>query len=131
MQLVGNKFPIDPDTPIAVITAWSLNNYTENIRWSLDLRWQVPDKANGFYGLKESILLRTKKDPNHVVDWDTFSPLDRSKLQDNYVDENTDVDKKEYVEDPEFDTTIGGPWMNHNKHTVAFKKSAAQSLPIR
>ena len=31
---------------------FSLNNYSENIRWSLDLRWQVPDKPNGFYGLK-------------------------------------------------------------------------------
>ena len=128
---------------------------------------------------QESILLRTVKDPKYVVDWDTFNSLDRNKLQDNFVNEKTNVDKvqsvhilyyinmcnqmpyhirrvkenqvmifidlivkiftfqKENVKDPQFDTTIGGPWMNrweivhHNKHTAAFKNSEAQSLPIR
>ena len=27
----------------------SLENYSDKIRWSLDLRWQHPDKSNGFY----------------------------------------------------------------------------------
>ncbi|XP_028403568.1 uncharacterized protein LOC114526234 isoform X2 [Dendronephthya gigantea] len=107
----------------------SLKNYSKNIRWTMDLRWQVPDKPNGFYGLKENILLRTGKDPNHVIDWEAFA-VDRNKLQENYVNEKTNIDKKEYVEDPEFDTTISGPWMdrweivNHNKHTDSFKKSS-------
>ena len=45
--------------------------------------------------------------------------------------------QEENVEDPEFDTTIKGPWMNrweivhHNKHTAAFEKRLAQSPPMR
>ena len=31
---------------------FSLENVSDKIRWSLDLRWQRPDKPNGFYGLK-------------------------------------------------------------------------------
>ena len=31
---------------------FSLENISDKIRWSLDLRWQRPDKPNGFYGLK-------------------------------------------------------------------------------
>lgn len=32
----------------------SLENVSDKIRWSMDLRWQRPDKPNGFYGLKVS-----------------------------------------------------------------------------
>ena len=37
------------------------------------------------------------------------------------------------MDDPEFDTTIGGPWMeqweivHHNKHTAAFQKAGDKS----
>lgn len=31
---------------------FSLENFSDKIRWSMDLRWQRPDKPNGFYGLK-------------------------------------------------------------------------------
>jgi hypothetical protein len=39
------------------IIVFSLDNYSEKIRWSLDLRWQVPDKSNGLYGLKVCLLV--------------------------------------------------------------------------
>ncbi|XP_078001175.1 uncharacterized protein LOC144453715 [Glandiceps talaboti] len=55
----------------------SLENYSEDIRWSLDLRWQRPDLPNGFYGLKNHVLMRTSKDPKHIIDFDAFDKVDR------------------------------------------------------
>ena len=59
----------------------SLNNMSDKIRWSLDLRWQNPDKPYGFYGLKQGILMRSTKDPNHKIDWNTFDLVDRNEKQ--------------------------------------------------
>ena len=95
----------------------SLENYSDKVRWSLDLRWQRPDKPNGFYGLQESVLMRTAKDPNYVINWDQFATIDRTQLQEQAVDFKGDA----------FDTTIHGPWMkrwdivHHNKHTEALE----------
>ena len=91
----------------------SLPNVSNDIRWSLDLRWQRPDLSNGFHGLKTCVLMRTESTPNYVIDWEDFAVKDRTKLQ---------VADMGIVED-EFDTTISGPWMrrwkivHHNKHT--------------
>jgi len=107
----------------------SLENFSDKIRWSMDLRWQRPDKPNGFYGLKESIILRTSKDPTYAVDWAEFASRDRHKLQQSHEDVQSKLDKEEIAldQDPEFDTTIAGPWMgqweiiHHNKHTAQYK----------
>jgi len=48
----------------------SLENYSDKIRWSLDLRWQDPSKPTGFYDLKECVLMRTEEDPNYVINWE-------------------------------------------------------------
>ena len=91
----------------------SLENYSDKVRWSLDLRWQRPDRPNGFHGLKDSVLMHTVKDPNYVIQWEEFATLDRSLLQEAAMK----------VESDPFDTSIHGPWMNrweithHNKHT--------------
>lgn len=47
----------------------SLENYSDKIRWSLDLRWQDPKKPTGFYDLKSSVLMRKADDPNYEIDW--------------------------------------------------------------
>ena len=47
----------------------SLENYSDKIRWSLDLRWQKPGLPNGFYGLKKSVLMRKADDPKYKIDW--------------------------------------------------------------
>ena len=47
----------------------SLENYSNKTRWSLDLRWQDPSKPNGFYGLKDVILMRTPDKRDHKIDW--------------------------------------------------------------
>lgn len=97
----------------------SLPNISNGIRWSLDLRWQNPEKPWGFYGLKEGVLMRSSKNPVTHIDWDSFNALDRNNLQSKAMSK---------VED-EFDTTISGPWMlrweitHKNHHTASLKGS--------
>ena len=59
----------------------SLPNMSKAIRWSLDLRWQRPSEPVGFYGLKEGILMRSSKDPNMKVDWESFDAINRHDKQ--------------------------------------------------
>lgn len=93
----------------------SLNNFSDQIRWSLDLRWQRADKSVGFYGLKDGVRMRSSTDPNHKIDWDTFNGVDRTSKQYEYLEK----------EQEEFDITIPGPWMKNweivhmNEHTTA------------
>ncbi|PVD25798.1 hypothetical protein C0Q70_13458 [Pomacea canaliculata] len=55
----------------------SLGNISNDIRWSLDLRWQTPEKSVGFYDLKQGVLMRTKDNPNMTVNWEDFNKIDR------------------------------------------------------
>uniref|UniRef100_A0A0B7BFG3 Phytanoyl-CoA dioxygenase n=1 Tax=Arion vulgaris TaxID=1028688 RepID=A0A0B7BFG3_9EUPU len=93
----------------------SLNNVTSDIRWSIDLRWQNPEKSVGFYGLKDGVLMRSQKNPVKEIDWDTFNNVDRHR--------EADRECKTAIEDEKFDTIIVGPWMqkwdmtNTNRHT--------------
>ncbi|XP_031575072.1 uncharacterized protein LOC116308732 [Actinia tenebrosa] len=94
----------------------SLMNNSNIIRWSVDLRWCNPDKPNGYYDLKESVLMRTSKDPNLKIDWDKFN-TDRHALE---------AGKKEGEKEDDLEPIIIGPWMgrwelvHHNKHTQRF-----------
>ena len=47
----------------------SLENRSDKIRWSLDLRWQDPNKPTGFYDMKECVLMRTEEDSNYEINW--------------------------------------------------------------
>jgi len=77
--------------------------------------------------LKDSILMAKGDDPNFKPDWDEWSKINRSKLQEAAVEEaikNQIEELREKQEDDPFDTTISGPWMHnwpivhHNKHTA-------------
>lgn len=59
----------------------SLENYSKKIRWSLDLRWQDPNKPNGFWGMKDTITMRKASEPNYKVDWNKFASEDRTQIQ--------------------------------------------------
>ncbi|XP_019855947.1 PREDICTED: uncharacterized protein LOC100639497 [Amphimedon queenslandica] len=99
----------------------SLENYSNDVRWSLDLRWQRPDEPSNFFGLKDCIVMRSEDKPSSSIDWEGFASVDRNKLQMGF-----EGDEKE--SDP-FDTTIHGPWMERwgithtNRHTEAFLAS--------
>lgn len=121
-----------------VIPHRSLNNLSDHVRWSLDLRWQHPDKPNGFYGLKDSILMSKSTDPSYVADWEGsgWAQADRqvkqleAALQSEHVADaiaraiSADAPtvtgmpgpapaegQAQEAADP-FDTVIAGPWMN-------------------
>jgi hypothetical protein len=105
----------------------STENYSQNIRWSLDLRWQNPNEPNGFYGLKDNILMAKSDDENFKPDWNEWAKINRTKLQEAALQEsikNQIPELKEKEDDDPYDTTIAGPWMHnwpivhHNRHTA-------------
>lgn len=116
----------------------SLNNLSDNIRWSLvsfagrggamqlpnapllaqDLRWQAAGEPNGFWNLKESIPMRRGGDESFNINWEGWADVNRAELQDEAT--RGDVADR-------FDTSISGPWMgcywdvvHHNKHTKTY-----------
>lgn len=88
---------------------------------------QNPSKPNGFYGLKQSILMAKSDDENFKPDWEEWARINRTKLQEAAVDQSIQdaiPELKDKQEDDPFDTTISGPWMHnwpivhHNRHTA-------------
>lgn len=97
----------------------SLSNVSTDIRWSLDLRWQKPSDPIGFYNLKEGVLMRSSKDSNLDINWESFNNVDRHEEQ-----KKATVKINEMIKENEFDLTVPGPWMNKwelvhmNMHTM-------------
>lgn len=59
----------------------SLPNTSNDIRWSVDIRWYRMDAPIGFFGLKDGIQLRSSTNPNLPIDWDSWGAKDRNKIQ--------------------------------------------------
>ena len=117
----------------------SLPNFSNGVRWSLDLRWQRGQEENGFHGLKESKLMKSKDTSiaqyDGIVDWGDWASEDRNiaqleALSSEQIEEIHAVGASEGRVGPLdddaalLDTTIAGPWMNrwspivhHNRHT--------------
>ena len=99
----------------------SLENYSDKVQWSLDLRWQRPDKPNGFYDLKSCTLFCSTENPNLAINWEGMANLERSEVEKEDVESDNDL----------FDTRVHGPWMkrwditNFNRHTEAMKLSSS------
>ena len=113
---------------VSAVPHRSLPNLSSGVRWSLDLRWQRPDLPNGFFGLKECIVLTKQDDPGYKPDWDSWAAIDRGQLQAQKMGSHSKDAMSEYYgngTDEAFDATVHGPWMdqweivNHNKHTAA------------
>lgn len=115
-----------------IIPHRSMPNRSEGIRWSLDLRWQRGNEPNGFHGLKDSVLMARGDQPyDGSVDWGDWANEDRTQLQTEALSESERREVQmageaegRFDEDPQFDTTIAGPWMHtwslvhHNRHTA-------------
>ncbi|KAK7094837.1 1-deoxypentalenic acid 11-beta-hydroxylase-like [Littorina saxatilis] len=105
----------------------SLPNVSNDVRWSVDLRWQSPSSNFGFYGIQEGILMRSPRQQNLKPNWEEFFKVDRKAV---WQKRHLHVEGDEEV-DPDFDTRITGPWIgkweivNHNVHTRAFKAMQA------
>ena len=68
----------------------STENRSQNIRWSVDLRWQDPRLPSGFTA-KEPLLMRTASNPDHRIDWDEWA-------QDARIDGSSQVNDKGTLE---------------------------------
>jgi len=117
-----------------IIPHRSLENFSQGVRWSLDLRWQRGDEPNGFHGLKDSLLMvpansAVVHEGEYPVCWDGWAEADRTEAQ--FAALTLDqasiikqVGEEEGRIEEEFDTTIAGPWMHrwplvhHNRHTA-------------
>eukprot|EP00794_Sanderia_malayensis_P012089 gene12089-13335_t len=114
-----------------VVPHKSLLNNSNNIRWSLDLRWNRTQDYNYFYGVKNSIPMRKSGNSNFPIKWQELQgTAAQYATEAAYAREAGKLDELDTVEDDEFDTTVAGPWMtrweivHHNKHTKTFQRSA-------
>jgi Phytanoyl-CoA dioxygenase (PhyH) len=82
----------------------STENYSDRIRWSIDLRWQKPGEPSGMEGIKEPILMRTASDPNYKPNWEAWSAQSRQVgLHDVLAEGGRPVSDE--------DAIVTGPWM--------------------
>jgi len=100
----------------------SLENHSDKVRWSLDLRYQRPSEPHGFWGSQKAIVFRTK-DPNYQIEWGDFFSKSRTR---ELLEELKKKDKLTEEDIALFNPIISGPWMQrwkitaHNKHTKGY-----------
>lgn len=120
----------------------SVPNVSNQVRWSLDLRWQHPDLPNGFYGLKDVIRMASSTDPHFQVNWDDWGYGSRQSVYEKDENESSTISgsasaqvQLENPEDP-FDSVIVGPWMSRwplvhrNRHTEKWEKMMNADLNV-
>jgi hypothetical protein len=83
----------------------SLNNASDDIRWSIDLRWQRPDKPSG-YALKPLLPLTKKDEPGFSPDWEHWRQQDRHQIVKQSLTQQPQQQQASPAD--EFDTTIVG-----------------------
>ena len=75
-----------------------------------------------------------ENDENFQPDWEEWSQINRTKLQEAAVNDAIKEqipELKAKQEDDPFDTTISGPWMHnwpivhHNRHTAKLKSNSS------
>ncbi|ELU10156.1 hypothetical protein CAPTEDRAFT_219502 [Capitella teleta] len=99
----------------------SVTNTSNDVRWSVDLRWQSPKYNPGFYDITDGVIMHTEKDGVVTPDWASFLKVNRKEVwQTKYF--------KEIFKTDEFDTIVTGPWIGRweivhkNRHTDAFEQ---------
>ncbi len=50
----------------------SLENYSDKVRWSVDLRWQRPNEPAGWEGYVDLWEIRRGDDPEFRPNWDAY-----------------------------------------------------------
>ena len=79
----------------------SLENRSDKVRWSVDLRWQDPKLPSGDQGGAGVIVMRKADDPAFTVDWDAWAMEQRKAYE-----------KARGLSGATFDTTVSGMWMD-------------------
>ena len=81
----------------------SLENFSDSVRWSVDLRFQNPKDEAGFHtGLVDPIIMRKSEDSSHTPDWQEWFK--------GYEDQHTNfrgTSKKDA-----FDSSVDGSWLD-------------------
>lgn len=57
----------------------STENFSDKIRWSMDLRWQKPGELSGLEDA-ESFLMRTGRNPNFAIEWPPWANVGRIEV---------------------------------------------------
>ena len=78
----------------------SLENHSDRVRWSVDLRWQRPDEPTGWEGYLDLMEMRRGGDPAFRPDWDGFFAR-RARTFEGFRALGADS----------FDVTVEGPWL--------------------
>eukprot|EP00914_Ancora_sagittata_P010939 GHVO01021381.1.p1 GENE.GHVO01021381.1~~GHVO01021381.1.p1 ORF type:complete len:364 (+),score=40.16 GHVO01021381.1:127-1218(+) len=95
----------------------SLENESDRVRWSLDLRWQKSDQPVGFYDLNEGVQMSSSQDANFRINWDSFLNIKRHEETTKSLGVS---------EQDKYDLTVTGHWMkkwpmtNINQHVQAY-----------
>ena len=80
----------------------SLENQSEDVRWSVDLRFQNPKDEAGFHtGLVDPIIMRKSDDLNYTANWDEWFK--------GYGEEHTKF--RGSIHKDKFDSTVDGTWL--------------------
>jgi hypothetical protein len=88
----------------------STENFSDIIRWSIDLRWQRPDQPSGMEGIKEPILLRTARDMHYRPDWNEWASRSRQVGLHDVLREEKPIEQT--------DAKVHGPWMDRWSNPV-------------
>jgi hypothetical protein len=80
----------------------SLENRSNRIRWSVDLRWQDPKLPSGDEGGSGVIWMRKKEDPGFTVDWPAWAAKQREAYE----------TQRGLSKEDRFNTDVEGRWMD-------------------
>ncbi|HEY8665674.1 MAG TPA: phytanoyl-CoA dioxygenase family protein [Tepidisphaeraceae bacterium] len=94
----------------------STENQSQQIRWSVDLRWQRPAEPSGMEGVKSVIPMRLGGDKNFKPDWSEWAKKQRIQ---EYMQEKA-IEMKD-----EFNAMVSGPWMERWEAAPAEGNSAS------
>lgn len=78
----------------------SLENHSNKVRWSVDLRWQNPQEPAGWEGYIDLLEMRRGNDPDFRPDWDSYF-AQRSAAYETFRTTGKDA----------FDVNMSGPWI--------------------
>ena len=78
----------------------SLENRSDRVRWSVDLRWQRPHEPTGWEGYLDLVEMRRGGDPVFRPDWDGFFAR-RAEAFEGFRD----------IGEDSFDVNVEGPWL--------------------
>ena len=106
----------------------SLDNFSDQVRWSLDLRWQNNGLPCGFEPSRYPLKIKDKMDEDYKCKWEEWTKHNRISLIKDQVQDDLRAALGQ-----SFDPHIGGPWMeqwelvNQNGHTQwYFNNKAAE-----